>query len=165
MLRPQRIRHLLYVLGLGLPLSALALDALEELRSCARISADGDRISCFEELGKRALETDAEPLSPPAASVASAAPVAMPDDLGGEEFVKKKEENPVEGRGRVMKCTQAVDKKWFYHFENGQVWKQVDSRRRRHRECDFDVTIVKDGFGYKMQIDGEKGKIRISRKR
>ena len=30
-------------------------------------------------------------------------------------------------------------------------------------ECEFVATVKKDFFGYKMQIEGDKNKIRISR--
>jgi len=45
----------------------------------------------------------------------------------------------------------------------GQVWKQKNEPRQRYKECDFSVTITKDVFGYKMQIDGEGKQIRIGR--
>lgn len=148
--------------------AANALDALEELKVCARLSDANERHECYEALGQRALATEAEaPMVTRPETAGAPAPVAesLPADLGGRVFANKDGEDPVEGRGRVTQCTLAVDKKWFYHFENGQVWKQVDSRRRRHSDCDFMVTIIKDGFGYKMQIDGEKSKIRINRRR
>ena len=48
---------------------------------------------------------------------------------------------------------------------SGQFWKQVSSRRVVMDEdtCQFRATVTKDFFGYKLQIEGEKGKIRISR--
>ena len=89
----------------------------------------------------------------------------MPDSLGGGIYADKAGVKPETNRGHVTSCKKSSDRKWFYIFENGQVWKQVDSRKRRHKECDFWATIVKDSFGFKMIIDGQQGKIRIDRRR
>ena len=48
-------------------------------------------------------------------------------------------------------------------FSNGQVWKQSKNDRVHFRDCNFDVTITKDFFGYKMQQEGENRRIRIKR--
>ena len=66
-------------------------------------------------------------------------------------------------RARVTRCEKDARKKYYFVFDNGQVWKQVSDKRLRYRECEFDVTITRDFFGYKMQVDGEKGRIRIDR--
>jgi len=41
----------------------------------------------------------------------------------------------------------------------------VKHNKLRFKDCNFDVTIMQDAFGYKMQIDGREKRIRISRKR
>jgi len=50
------------------------------------------------------------------------------------------------------------------YFDNEQLWKQSGAGRYRFSECDFDVTITKDFFGYKMKIDGGKT-LRVKRER
>lgn len=98
--------------------------------------------------------------------VAAVMPAAesLPDDLGGREFSKDSELAENQNRERITSCRKDLRDKWSFYFENGQVWKQVDSRRRRFRDCDFMATITRDTFGYKMQIDGKKERIRVSRK-
>jgi len=88
----------------------------------------------------------------------------MPDDLGVE---KKKEEKPAEKksyRGHVRSCGQMSDDRWYFVFDSGQVWKQSGNGKYRFKECDFDVTITKDFFSYKMEIDGGKT-LRVKRER
>lgn len=148
---------------------------VDQLRDCARISNDADRSNCYEELGKSVLTDKAAAEAPQkvAVDVPQASPPAepepeenkLPDSLGGGQFADKAGVKVETNRGHVTSCKKASDRKWFYIFESGQVWKQVDSRKRRHKECDFMVTIVKDAFGYKMHIDGQDGKIRIDRRR
>jgi hypothetical protein len=112
-----------------------------------------------------------EPATAAAATAAVAAVAAdseagsaqpLPDDVGGQRF----EENPGEEYlGEVVSCDQNAEDKWVFTFESGQVWKQVSSRRviLDDDACQFRATVTKDFFGYKLQIEGEKGKIRISR--
>ena len=109
------------------------------------------------------------PAATPAAGVAAAGAAAsdaeadagdyapLTDDVGAEapEF------RPV--RTRVTDCRKDHSGKYYFFFENGQVWKQRDSSRLYFRDCDFEVTITKDFFGYKMQVAGEDGETRIGR--
>ena len=149
------------------------MDALEELKDCARIPESAERIACYEDLGKRVLANDvvisaddavvSRTSLPPASDKTSDDVLAA--DLGGDKFVKQAGSDSEPNRGLITSCRQGVDKKWFYVFDNGQIWKQSDGRRRRHKECHYYVTITKDTFGYKMQVDGEKEKIRIRRHR
>jgi len=59
----------------------------------------------------------------------------------------------------------ASKKKYAFYLEGGQVWKQVGDKRLYFKDCDFNVTISKDFFGYKMQREGEKSRFRVSRLR
>ena len=161
------IATLLLFAGSGL--AAASTDLVEDLRSCARITDNAARIACYEELGKRALGENTttvpevarvEPnvTEAPAVEVAAAAPVSeqMPEDLGTDERKTF--------RGHVDSCGQLSDDRWYFVFDNGQVWNQSSSGNYRFKECDFDVTITKDFFGYKMKIDDGKT-VRVKRKR
>jgi len=161
--------------------SSMAIDLLEMVKDCARKEDSSARFSCYEKLGEEVLKHEDSTLSSDHAQNKGegGAPVTtavdegeaaqtLPDELGGQAFIPeaKKRNNKAEpSRGLVTSCKQAVDKRWFYIFENGQVWKQVDSKRRRHKQCNFYVNVVKDRFGYKMQIDKGNEYIRIKRKR
>ncbi|MFT5136815.1 MAG: hypothetical protein ACI9XU_002089 [Arenicella sp.] len=162
---------LLAILGLlcTSPSHATNSDIIEQLKNCAVIQQDADRIACYEQLGKSVLQTAGETANTPAQVKVIPTEVAsqgeLPDSLGGGEFSDSAGVKIETNRGRVTSCKKASDRKWFYIFDNGQVWKQVDSRKRRHRNCDFFVTVSKDSFGYTMVIDGKDSKIRIDRRR
>ena len=142
-----------------------ASDTIERLKACARTDDNAARAACYETLGRGVLAAEASDDSAVESTRSADVSATLPDALGGTEYAQKAGEAAESNRGLVTSCEKAADKKWFYVFENGQVWKQVDSRRRRHKECHFHVTITKDGFGYKMLIDGTTDKIRINRRR
>lgn len=87
------------------------------------------------------------------------------DDLGSETLPRgsRDEAEELEVRATVSRCEKDYRNKYRFYFDNGQVWKQTSDTRLNFRECNFDVTITKDFFGYKMKVDGDKRKIRISR--
>ena len=81
----------------------------------------------------------------------------LPDDFGVSG------PKTTEYRGVVTSCRQGHYGDWYFVFDNGQVWKEVNRRNRRFKECDFDVTIAKDSFGYKMRIESLDKTIRVKR--
>jgi hypothetical protein len=100
------------------------------------------------------------------ATVAPSEQPSMNDSMGGYKFEEKPLDHPDNDiNTRIVQCQQDLDKAWYFKFENGQVWKQVDGKTRRFTSCDFPVVVSKDGFGYKMQIEGKGAKIRISRRK
>jgi hypothetical protein len=109
-------------------------------------------------------ETAATSVSPTAA--APSEQPAMTDTMGGSKFEKKASDHPDNDiNTRIVQCQQDSGKAWYFKFENGQVWKQVDGKIRRFKNCDFAVVVSKDGLGYRMQVEGEGAKIRISRRK
>jgi hypothetical protein len=92
-------------------------------------------------------------------------PVPLTEEVGEEQVASDKKSQTKESkfRGTVTKCSKGPTGKWYFYFQNGQVWQQRDDDRLRFKDCNFDVTISKDFFGYKMQIEGESGKTRIAR--
>jgi len=167
--------------------SAAASNVVEDLKSCARMVERDARVECYESLGKQVLgneataqgATVAEPVAQPASSAPAATAAAvssvaevpadkpeMDDHIGGYKFEEKPSDHPDNAiQARVVLCQQDRDKAWFFKFENGQVWKQVDRTTLNFQGCDFPVTILKDGFGYKMKIEGSERQIRISRQK
>ena len=97
-------------------------------------------------------------------SVDSIALTPIPDQIGGGRFSNASKTSQ-KFSGHVKSCKKSFDGRWFYIFDNDQVWKQVGSHKYRHKNCDFDVTLSRDFFGYIMRIDDQKLKIRVNRKR
>ena len=154
--------------------SAHADDLSDRLRECKAIGDDAARLACYDGLVR--AEVSAAPAAPvaPVASVAPAAPVAeaaspppAPASLGAETMPQKdrtgEAAEKVEVSATVTRCGENADGRYVFYFSNGQVWKQSKNDRVYFRDCNFDVTITKDFFGYKMQQEGEKRRIRIKR--
>jgi hypothetical protein len=124
------------------------------INSCSSIQKDDKRLRCYDSLS---AEIEKQGAADPVLE-------QLPEDIGGGKFdTSQREEDS--SRGLVVSCKKSLDKKWFFIFDNGQVWKQVnaDNRRYNYKGCNFYVTVKKDGFGYKMQIDGKGREIRIKR--
>ena len=108
-------------------------------------------------------EPAAEPAAAPTpAPTAATQPATLSDDIG-RESVSNVDRDALAVRGRLARCVRASSGKLVFYFDNGQVWRQKSSGRVPWRECDFDVTIGKDVFGYTMIRDGEKRKVRVER--
>lgn len=153
-------------------------DPIDELKACAKTADQDERIACYEALGKRVLAADAEATakkaqpvqsSPIAAEAAAVVAVAstpeLKDDLGGERFAKESDPAYAENQGLITSCKYGRDDRWYFYFDNGQVWKQSNYGRMSFDECNFIATINKDLFGYKMEIEGRDGKIRVTRRK
>ena len=153
-------------------------DYIDELKACVKVADRDARFDCYENLGKRVLEDEsagkelsaemkAEPeaAAVPAATGTATVEVALPDDVGGQSFEDPSQSTEKQYSGLLTSCKQDANDNWYFYFDNGQVWKQVDSRRLRNRKCNSTVTIAKGALGYKMQIDADKNIIRVSRVR
>jgi len=146
-------------------------EVIQSIKDCARTDDQSDRSSCYETLGRELIQADEAKEF--AAKEAEAKQTqegkyseVLPESLGGGEYADKAGVKPTEYRGKVVSCQKAYDRKWFYIFDNKQVWKQIDSRKLRYRYgCDFKVTIYRGRFGYIMLIDDQEGKIQVKRHR
>lgn len=137
---------------------------------CAGIDNAEDRLACYDEVADRATPKPADPdaagIEPlPAATLSE--PQPLTEEVGAEQLAgkSKSQPEPASFRGRVIECKQDASRKWYFYFDNGQVWKQRANARLTNRSCDFEVTLTKDSFGYQMQIKGESKKIRVGRVR
>ena len=142
-----------------------AQEAPETTEAAASVATTSNNVSPDKQVSADAAAGAATEDGGTAAVVATASP-ALSSEIGGKQFENKDGEDIEPDRGRVVSCQLDVNDKYYFSFDNGQVWRQTDSKRYRLKdECQFVVTITKDFFGYKMQIDGEKAKIRIKRVR
>lgn len=171
--------------GCALSLAAMAeTGAGEDLEQCRALEDQAARLACYDKVAGR--QSEAAPASPAdpeadtvaeqalsgsdtekAAAVEAAATPPQSDErlatLGEEQLGQKEQSEKLELSARVVRCEQDGFRRYFFYFENGQVWKQKSDRRLSYRDCDFNVTITKDFFGYKMLPEGESRRIRISR--
>jgi hypothetical protein len=138
-------------------LSAVADESA--LHRCGAIEDATSRLECYDEVAKRASAPQ-QPVEAPKQPVESAPVKDKPETA---KKVDEEGERDETFAATVTRCEEAYDGKYFFFFDNGQVWKQVKADRERYRDCDFNVTVTRDWFGYKMQRDGKKRRIRISR--
>ena len=164
MTRSNTATFILLIAVLATPGVAQTMDPVEELKTCAQVPDAAARLACFDDLGERVLrdaptdeDSSPEETAQPAAGTPVAAAQALPEDLGRA--------STAEYVGLVTSCRQGGRGDWYFFFDNGQVWKQVNSGGRRFKECNFDATITKDGFGFKMRIESLDRTIRVKRHR
>ena len=127
------------------------------LTACARETDDAKRLACFDALA------DGTPSDAPAGSAPTATPPLTAEvGLPGPE--EADEEPPEVYAAHVSSCKKsAANNRWYFEFDNGQVWRQTNSGRLAFRDCDFDVTLRRDVFGFKIEIPGEDRTIRVTR--
>ncbi len=157
-------------------LGAIAMIAAAEIHAqdsggvarCAELENAEARLACYDEVARRSAPP--KPATEATAEVSTGAvsrsePLPLTEEVGAEQLDSRvgPEREPASFQGRVIECRQDASKKWYFYFDNGQVWKQRANARLTNRDCDFEVTITKDGFGYKMQIEGETKNIRVGR--
>lgn len=167
------------IIGAAFLLAALMAGAdgsiANELQRCSSIEDTSARLACYDGLsGPQSVA----PIAPSAAVDSLPVELSAVEASGAEQSADEPLADPspetVRGdtddkyetvtiQGTIKKCRQDANKKYYFYFENGQVWKQSDRKRLNFKECDFNVTITKDFFGSKMQQEGEDRRIRITR--
>jgi hypothetical protein len=144
---------------------AQSVDTIEELKVCTKITDQDARLACFDKLGESILTrepadtgaTQEEEVQPEAATEAGTTVMPLPDELGRSKDVQYV--------GLITSCQEGQYGNWYFIFDNDQVWKDVNNRNLRFKECHFNATISKYAFGYKMRIEGSERTIRVTRVR
>lgn len=149
-----------------------------EMRRCISLANDDARLACFDQLANdvsQTRESPVETIDPESSDTTIPALVSEPangqvadvvplTDAVGKENVRRDDSivNP-EYAATVTRCERNPRGRYYFYFANGQVWKQTNSRRLHFRDCNFEVTVSRDIFGYKMSIAGQRKRIRISK--
>ena len=174
-------------------LTLFVVNPLNAAEDCRAIKDDAERLACYDRLMAPPVPESAPapvetaPVTAPAAAevpparvetTSAPAPAAeqasaptpgaqssdvLDDNIGIENVKGREDELTVLVKGRVTSCRKDQRSKYRFYFDNGQIWQQKDNRTVPWKECNFDVTIEKDFFGYKMLPEGEKRSIRIAR--
>ena len=151
---PQKTGVVLFLAGV-MTASSVAADDDTALARCVSIDDAGQRLACYDEIAGRVSSADEGDVTP--------APIS--EDYGAEQLSQdnpaRKVEKPV--LVKVTSCRKDSHRRYYFYLENGQVWRQNDDDRLRFKECDFNATIVRDGFGYKLQVEGQKQRTRVKR--
>ena len=142
---------------------AQSVDPVEELKACAKMTDRNARFACFDNLGERVLREEPadkkptqEKMAQPEAVTATATNAQpLPNDFGSSKSIQY--------NGLITSCKKGHYGGWYFIFDNGQVWKEANNRNLRFKECNFNATITRDSFGYKIQIDDVEKTIRVRR--
>ncbi len=106
----------------------------------------------------------------PAAATVATTPEPVANGQLGEEHLarpeadKKANENEV-FHAMVTEVTKGHNRILYFHFDNGQVWRQIEARHLEYpRSGEFDINITRGMMGdYRMRI-GDNGRlVRIRR--
>ncbi|NIP17490.1 MAG: hypothetical protein GWM87_04555 [Xanthomonadales bacterium] len=138
-------------------------DTVEDIRACAKVADAETRLACYDELGARLSKEDATAAHGDGDTAADEP--SLPDHLGGADFEERSETFESHHRGVITSCQKGPDSRWYFIFNNGQIWKQSNASSKRRMDCEYPATITRDGFGYFMEIQkGDKtDKIRVRR--
>ncbi|MCH7898903.1 MAG: hypothetical protein IIC62_06120 [Proteobacteria bacterium] len=156
---------------------AQSQDLGKAINSCASITDDGARLTCYDALAAMMGDVPvAEAANAPAAENAPAAATAavvvaattapLTDDIGKERLEPKDPDEQPRYASHVTSCKESIKSgQYFFTMENGQVWKQSNYRQLAFKNCDFDVEISKGTFGYQMYIPSKDRSVRVARVR
>lgn len=139
-----------------LPTMSLKADdnLMQELERCRTISDNDGRLGCYDEIGK------APPADPTETDIIDAVRYKeLTDDIG----LSGSEEDNKTYLVTLSSCGVASNLKFYFYFDNGQVWRYVGGKKLRYRDCSHTGKVTEDRFGYFLQIDGETRTLRIDR--
>lgn len=156
----QALQMIVVCATLAVTLSAAADDSNRS--RCVSIENDVERLACYDRSNDRTVDEVAGRELP--AATAEEVP-EIGDDYGAEQLDTGDRDRKIEKQVRVTvtSCQKDASQKYYFVLDNGQVWKQNDKDRLRYRECTFGAVIMRDAFGYKMQIDGTTQHTRVTR--
>jgi hypothetical protein len=146
--------------------------SVDELSQCREIADSEQRLACYDGIGKPApaiepTATVAEPLAQDTAAAAEVVPAAKVDsayrELTDDVGLPKTDATSQQIRATVVRCGQANNRKFYFYFDNGQVWEYIGGKRLRYKNCDTQASLIEDGLGFKMQLDGESLEMRVRR--
>ena len=148
--------------------TTFAADSDAALKCLDVVSAD-ERLACFDAayaVQENAPTSAAEP-SIVAATAATAAVVSTPD--AAAKTATEEEFGLPQSQVETLTSTiTSVDEdalgRLTFHFENGQVWKQIETKRFRMTE-DRPVAVIKHGAlgSFKLSVEGGSRSTRVKR--
>ena len=164
---------MLLLISLPLPAQNDSI-SMEELRQCREYSNLEQRLACYDQIGKPApvVETPAVPADAESADAAAAA-ADVPQEVErvsqhpvpSDDFGLPKSEDALESiRATVVRCGEANDHRFYFYFDNGQVWKYLGGKYLKYKSCNSSATLSEDNLGFKLQMDG-KPSLRVKRVR
>ncbi len=120
-----------YMGALAMFCSAAMTNAQEpgDLEKCAQLEDAQARLECYDTVSQRRPAAEPPAAGPePEVSREPEQPEQLSDAVGEEQLTSKEvKEGPVQGR--LTECRKGPTGKWYFYFDNGQVWEQRDNDR------------------------------------
>jgi len=147
--------------------SAVAADNDAALK-CLDVASAGERLACFD--AAYAVPENAPTASADAPTAAPAAAVAVASTPDAAVKIATEEEFglPQSQAEMLTSMITSVDKdavgRMTFHLENGQVWKQIETKRFSVNE-DRPVAVIKHGAlgSFKLTVEGGSRSTRVKR--
>ena len=135
---------------------------MREIQKCRQIPEAEMRLACYDRLGDPAAQQPAQ--EKPGAideNVTEDDPSyrELTDDVGLPKEIK--DDQVI--LASFSRCGEANNRKFYFYFDNGQIWKYVGGRKLRIRDCSKPATLREDRFGFTLQLDGDSRSMRVER--
>ena len=154
--------------------------ATEDFERCRAIDDVLERLACYDRIGRpetvptHALEAPGESVPEPRSMDQDSQEPEIPEaaakdteygELTEDVGLPKSADDYKPIRVTVVRCGQSNDRKWYFYFDNGQVWQYLGARALRYRGCDTPGTLIEDGMGFTLLMDNDEAKHRVKRVR
>ncbi len=169
---------MLLVVNPAVPVGAACLD---EVQRCARLTADRERLDCYDQVARRL--TAAQPLASASAAATRTATTASPSSSSahveapppvnpGTEFglsvAAKQARDPEKAKqdsisAEVATVARRPTGEMVVTLANGQVWAQLDSDTRARLKTGDTVTIRRAALGSYLLVTPSKMAMRVKR--
>lgn len=156
---------------------AQAKELEQQLQHCTTITANNERLACYDQLTP--LKTESVAATTPIAVASTAAPiVAAPVAVASSAQVASAKKADGFGKQHIKKTVVEADQSiiftiakltlrnydnWQITFENGQVWRQKDSKKIKLKTGD--VVKLSKGFMSAIYLQKKDSNKRITVKR
>lgn len=65
----------------------------------------------------------------------------------------------------IANCGKTNNRKWYFYFDNGQVWQYIGARSLRYRRCNTPAILEEDTLGFVLHMEGDTARLRVKRVR
>jgi len=143
------------------------------LQRCAALTADSERLACYDQLAaslrpaasaaKTPVTVAPKPADTPAPSAAAAAKAEA--SFGAEVLPRRTDvDSPDSIRSRIVGELDGWQKGDLFRLENGQVWKSIDDRSSFQKMSNPAVNLRRGLFGsYFLNFEGVNTQLRVRR--
>lgn len=135
----------------------------DDLRDCATIELDAERLGCYDALARRISPDPPQPPEPDASAATSASPAAIAA-FGSELIENDDVDTPQQIQSRLVGEFTGWRGNTQFRLENGQVWRQVEAGTLVYSADAPLVTIRRGSFNsYRLSIEGVNSSVRVRR--